>query len=98
MLVAYSKTPFAQDGNLWATVKLSRSLLKTQRSINAYLGHSKVVHRIFKHGHGRHTFLIVQRVMEGVGCSRVAQMWQKGGTCIAVVAEWMHNSWPMIAT
>ena len=37
------------------------------------------------------------KVAEEVGCSKVAQRRQKGGTSIAVVAEWRHSGRPMVA-
>ena len=47
---------------------------------------------IFEHVQNSRT-----KVAEEVGRSKVAPMRQKGGTSIALVAEWRHSGRPMVA-
>ena len=88
---------------VWPYNWLQRPRLK--RRPHGCLACPKMVHRMFRHlcgcnGHCK-SFQCVQdsctKVNKEVGCSPVAQMRQKGGTRIAVVAEWMHNGQKMFA-
>ena len=78
-----------------ATIKSARSSLEAQRRQNGCLGRSKVAHRRFRHRHGRHgrrEFLNMFKTVAQRSPRRlVAQRWLKGGTSIAVVAEWRHK-------
>ena len=98
-------TPFTRGMRpFWlhcATTKLVRSPLKAERRQNGCLGRSMVVHRTFRHRHGRHgrreALSIFKTVAKEVGRSQVAQRMQEEGTHIAVVAEWMHSGQPLVA-
>ena len=62
--------------------------------------HSQLVHRMLRHSHGhegRHKVLNAQTSSRRLVALKIAQMRQKGGTCITMVAEWIYND-PLVAT
>ena len=67
-----------------ATIKFARSPLEAQRRQNGCLGRSKVVHRRFRHRHGRHgrrKFVNMFKTVAQRSPRRlVARRWLKGGS------------------
>ena len=84
-----------------ATIKFARSSLEAQRRQNGCLGRSKMVHRRFRHRHGRHgrrEFLNMFKTVAQRSPRRfVAQMWFKGGRREAQALPWLQNGGPMVA-
>ena len=101
-----ANTPFTQGLRPFclhcATTKLTRSPLKAERRQNGCLGRSMVVHRTFRHRHGRHgrceVLSMFKTVAERSPRRSVAQRRQEEGTHIAVVAEWMHSGRPLVTS
>ena len=84
-----------------ATIKFARSSLEAQRRQNGCLGRSKVVHRRFRHHHGRHgrrEFLNMFKTVAQRSPRRlVAQRWLKGGRREAQALPWLQNGGTMVA-
>ena len=84
-----------------ATIKFARSSLEAQRRQNGCLGRSKVVHRRFRHRHGRHGrrgFLNMFKTVAQRSPRRlVAQRWLKGGRREAQTLPWLQKGGTSIA-
>ena len=78
-----------------ATIKFARSSLEAQRRQNGCLGRSKVVHRRFRHRHGRHgrrTFVNMFKTVAQRSSRRlVARRWLKGDRREAQALPWLQN-------
>ena len=98
-MVYFTNTPFTQG--LWpfclhcATTKLARSPLKADRRQNSCLGRSMVVHRTFRHRHGRHgrheVLSMFKTVAQRSPRRSVAHGPLKGGRRKAHKSPWWHN-------
>ena len=77
-----------------ATTKLARSPLKAQRMPKGCLGLSMVVHRMFRHRHGRHGRLEILSTLKPSHKDRqrsVAHRSLKGGRRKVHALPWSHN-------
>ena len=78
-----------------ATTKLSRSLLKAEGRQNGCLGRSRVVHRTFRHRHGRHgrreVLSMFKTVAQRSPRRSVAHRSLKGGRMKAHTSPWSQN-------
>ena len=97
-LRAYN-TPFTQGLRPFclhcATTKLTRSPLKAERRYNDCLGRSMVVHRMFRHRHGRHGSREVLSMFKTIAQRSprrlVAHRSFKGGRRKAHISPWWQN-------
>ena len=78
-----------------ATTKLSRSPLKAEGRQNGCLGRSRVVHRTFRHRHGRHgrreVLSMFKTVAQRSPRRSVAHRSLKGGRMKAHTSPWSQN-------
>ena len=78
-----------------ATTKLTKSPLKAERRQNGCLGHSMVVHRTFRHRHGRHgrreVLSMFKTVAQRSPRRSVTHMSLKGGRGKAHTSPWWQN-------
>ena len=78
-----------------ATTKLSRSPLKAEGRQNGCLGRSRVVHRTFRHRHGRHgrreVLSMFKTVAQRSPRRSVAHRSLKGGRVKAHTSPWSQN-------
>ena len=78
-----------------ATTKLSRSPLKAEGRQNGCLGRSRVVHRTFRHRHGRHgrreVWSMFKTVAQRSPRRSVAHRSLKGGRMKAHTSPWSQN-------
>ena len=94
-----ANTPFTQGLRPFclhcATTKLARSPLKAERKQNGCLGRSMVVHRTFRHRHGRHgrreVLSMFKTVAQWSPRRLVAHRSLKGGRRKAHTSPWWQN-------
>ena len=95
----FTNTPFTQGLRPLclpcATTKLSRSPLKAEGRQNGCLGRSRVVHRTFRHRHGRHgrreVLSMFKTVAQRSPRRSVAHRSLKGGRMKAHTSPWSQN-------
>ena len=95
----FTNTPFTQGLRPLclpcATTKLARSPLKAEGRQNGCLGRSRVVHRTFRHRHGRHgrreVLSMFKTVAQRSPRRLVAHRSLKGGRMKAHTSTWSQN-------